>query len=83
MRQREETNTHLYPAEDVEGLCNKVKASLEVLQAVTNAEARHPVAWLDEWSNVDESGRRRAYSGPLTALRLYQELLRKVRHQVT
>ncbi|KAH7363973.1 hypothetical protein BKA65DRAFT_126317 [Rhexocercosporidium sp. MPI-PUGE-AT-0058] len=77
MRQREETNRHLYPIEDVEGLCNKAEASLGALQAVTNAKARQPVAWLDEWSNVDETGRRRVCRGPLTALRLYQELLRE------
>jgi hypothetical protein len=83
MRQREENNRHLYPAEDVEGLCNRAEASLEALQSVTNTEARQPVAWLDEWSNVDETGRRRVCRGSLTALRLYEELLREVREQVT
>jgi hypothetical protein len=63
-------------ADKVEGVC--FGASLEDLQAEKGEPSKRSVAWLDERSSAAGKEHARAYRGPLTAPRLYQELKRPV-----
>jgi hypothetical protein len=76
MKSPDESDACLHRVDKVEDFC--FGATLEALQAEKGEASKRLVAWLDERSSAVGKEYARAYRGPLTAARLYQELKRPV-----
>jgi hypothetical protein len=76
MKSPDESDACLHRVDKVEDFC--FGATLEALQAEKGEASKRLVAWLDERSSAVGKEYARAYRGPLTAARLYQDLKRPV-----
>jgi hypothetical protein len=76
MKSDDESDACLPRADKVEEFC--FGATLEDLQAEKGEASKRLIAWLDERMSAMGNEYARAYRGPLTAVRLYQELKRPV-----